>query len=219
MGADVGVYETLGMIDIELYGGKRGFIEHLRARGLYAISVHRQMGEIDWAAVTRLAFVCKGNICRSPYAAARARSLGVPAVSFGLDAVNGTPADPAASRNALVRGVDLSKHRSTRVESSASFADGDLVVVFELGQITEVRRRGGERIPLCLLGVWTKPLCPYIQDPYGRSDRYFQRCYSLIDANVSELVRRMVRGGSSVDPAGRFGSSEPTKESCNRKLP
>ena len=28
MGADVGVYETLGMIDIELYGGKRGFIEH-----------------------------------------------------------------------------------------------------------------------------------------------------------------------------------------------
>lgn len=180
------------MLDIELYGGKRGFLEHARARVLYGLGIYGNVCDIDWAAVGRLAFVCKGNICRSPYASARARSLGVPAVSFGLEATDGTPADPVALRSALLRGVDLSAHRSARAESS-SFANDDLIIVFEPGHLAEIWRRSRRERPASLLGVWARPVRPHIQDPYGRSDRYFQQCFSVIDANVAALVRYMMR--------------------------
>lgn len=196
------------VIDIELFGGKRGFLEHARTRALYALGAYRKTCDINWAAVRRLAFVCTGNICRSPYASARARSLGVAAASFGLRAANGAPADPEASRNALLRGVDLSAHRSTRAESS-TFADGDLIIVFEPGHLAEVRQRTGNRMPASLLGVWAHPMWPHIQDPYGRSDKYFQRCFSVIDANVAALASHMMRHTfSEQDESRRSGAIE-----------
>jgi protein-tyrosine phosphatase len=180
------------MLDFELYGGKKGFLEHTGARVLYALGIYRKICNIDWTAVDRLVFVCTGNICRSPYASAKARSLGVPAVSFGLEAADGAPADPVASRIALQRGLDLSGHRSARAESS-SFANGDLIIVFEPRHLAEMWRRSGRETPVGLLGVWARPVRPHIQDPYGRSDRYFQQCFSVIDANIAELVARISR--------------------------
>jgi protein-tyrosine phosphatase len=184
------------MVDVELYGGRRGYLEHVRTRALYALGAYRSARDIEWAAVTRLVFVCKGNICRSPYASARARLLGVPATSFGLDAAEGAPADPAAWRSARSRAVDLSAHRSARLES-CGITDDDLLVVFEPSQLAEIRRRRSDRMPrVTLLGIWAQPIRPHIEDPYGRSDRYFQRCFSIIDASVAELIRRMA-GGSA----------------------
>lgn len=183
------------MVDMELYGGRRGFFEHVRARTLYALGSYRSVLEIEWATVGRLAFVCKGNICRSPYACARAQALGVRAVSFGLDAAGGAPADAAALQNALLRGVDLSAHRSTRMTPSR-LAAHDLVIVFEPRQITEVQRRIRDRTPTGLLGVWSRPVRPHIQDPYGMSGRYFQQCFSVIDANIAALVEYMARAGA-----------------------
>jgi protein-tyrosine phosphatase len=180
------------MVDVELYGGRSAFLQHVRTRTLYALGAYRSVRDIGWAAVERLAFVCKGNICRSPYACARARSLGVHAVSFGLDAADGSPADPAARQNALLRGMDLSGHRSTRLES-ARLTERDLVIVFEPKQITEVRRRVGDSTPANLLGLCSRPVRPHIQDPYGMSDRYFQQCFSVIDANIAALVGDMAR--------------------------
>jgi protein-tyrosine phosphatase len=164
---------------------------------LYALGAYRSARDIEWAAVARLVFVCKGNICRSPYASARARLLGVPSASFGLDAKEGAPADPTARRTARSRAVDLSAHRSARRES-CRITDDDLFVVFEPSQLAEIRRRRADRMPrVTLLGIWTQPIRPHIQDPYGRSDRYFQRCFSIIDANIAELVRRMAGGSAS----------------------
>jgi protein-tyrosine phosphatase len=184
------------MIDVELYGGGRGYREHVRTRALYALGAYRSARDIEWAAVTRLVFVCKGNICRSPYASAKARLLGVPSASFGLEAAEGAPADPAASRTAHSRAVDLSAHRSARRES-CRITDDDLLVVFEPSQLAEIRRWRADRMPRAtLLGIWAQPIRPHIQDPYGRSDRYFERCFSIIDANIAELVRRMARGSA-----------------------
>jgi protein-tyrosine phosphatase len=183
------------MLDIELYGGKRGFIEHARARALYALGLYPNVRDINWAAIGGLAFVCMGNICRSPYASARARSLGVRTVSFGLEAADGAPADPAAAQNALGRGLDLSAHRSARAEAS-SFASDDLIIVFEPGQLARICRRTGRRTHISLLGAWSHPVRPHIQDPYGRSDRYFQECFSVIDTGVATLVGLMARHGA-----------------------
>lgn len=198
------------MLDLDLYGGKRGFLEHTRSRVLYAMGTYRNLREINWAGVRRLVFVCTGNICRSPYASARARSLGVPAVSLGLEATDGAPADCAAYRNALLRGVDLSAHRSARAEAS-SFATDDLIILFEPRHLVAICRRGGTKAPTSLLGIWEPPVRPHIQDPYGRSDRYFQQCFSVIDANVAALVRCMgARAPERADESARLGS-----DNCN----
>ncbi len=190
------------MIDAELYGGKRGYLEHVRARTLYALGAYRGAREIEWAAVKRLVFACKGNICRSPYASARARLLGVQAASFGLDAVDGAPADPTALRNARSRAIDLSTHRSARRES-CRITDDDLIVVFEPRQFAEIWLRSVDRTArVTLLGIWARPIRPHIQDPYGRSDRYFQQCFSIIDASVAELAIRM---GKGIAPRKNFG--------------
>jgi protein-tyrosine phosphatase len=191
------------MLDIELYGGNRGILQHLRARAMYALGAYGTVRGIEWPSVRRLVFVCLGNICRSPYASVRAQSRGVSATSFGLDAAEGAPADPAASRNALLRGIDLSEHRSQRLASTRLTA-GDLIIVFEPAQLAEVRRRFGVRTPAKLLGIWSRPSRPHIQDPYGLSDRYFQRCFSVIDDNVAKLAEYMARSGA---PAA---SREPT---------
>lgn len=192
------------MIDIELYGGKRGILEHIRARMLYTLGAYGNVRDIEWSLVRRLVFVCRGNICRSPYASRRAQLLGLTAVSFGLDATEGAPANPAAAKNALTRGIDLSTHRSAKMEPTR-LADGDCLIVFEPTQLAEVRRSLGYRSLATLLGVWSRPSRPHIQDPYGRSDRYFQQCFSVIDANIAKLAERMMSSGA---PASRQGARE-----------
>ncbi len=177
------------MVSFEQYGGKRGYLEHVQSRLLYSFGAYHRAQRIDWATVHRLMFVCKGNICRSPYAAERCRSLGVDAVSCGLEATEGTAADPAAVRNAGRRNVDLSQHRSS-VYDSRALLETDLVIVFEPRQFVDARRRIGNRaVSVTLLGIWSKPICPYIHDPYGRNDDFFQRCYAAIDAYLLEIIR------------------------------
>jgi protein-tyrosine phosphatase len=187
------------MIDTERYGGRRAYLHHLAARALSLAGTYRSLTEIDWRAVDRLVFVCKGNICRSPYGAARARLLGVDAVSFGLEAIDGALADPDASRNARQRVLDLSAHRSLRLDE-AHLLSGDLLLVFEPRQLRAVRERCGARPALTLAGLWARPSRPYVSDPYGRSDLYFQECFAVIDASVAALVARMkvAKNGSPV---------------------
>lgn len=179
------------MVSFEQYGGKRGFLAQVQSRLLYSIGAYRQAERIDWTTIYRLVFVCKGNICRSPYAAERARILGAPAVSCGLEASEGAAADPAAVRNAERRNVDLSSHRS-RTYDSCRLQESDLVVVFEPRQLVDARRRIENRtVSVTLLGIWSRPAAPYIHDPYGRSDEFFQRSYAAIDTQVLAIVRRL----------------------------
>ena len=209
------------MVDVELYGGKRAYLAHLRERALYAFGAYRSARSIKWTAVARLVFVCQGNICRSPYASARARALGMTAVSFGLDATENSDADPAASRNAIGRGIDLSAHRSARLQPSL-IMQRDLIVVFEPRQMRDVMRHNIAGLAgVTLLGIWSPPILPYIQDPYGRSDRYFQQCFSRIDACVHEIMRRLVLDEWLARTAGMSGApcassrpaSSPTEHS------
>lgn len=185
--------ERADVIDFELYGGRRAFLVDLQARVAHGLGRYGKLDDVEWGSIRRLVFVCKGNICRSAYAAERARVLGVRAASFGLEASDGAPPDPAAAHNANLRGVDLSGHSSVRLQPSLINRD-DLVLVFEPGQLAAVRERCGDRThPLSLLGIWTRPTKPHIHDPYGHSDRYFQQCFTIIDANIAALARRVPR--------------------------
>lgn len=192
---DVWELETVSMFDSEMYGGKRGVLAHVRALILYTLGAYGDVDDVDWPSVSRLVFVCLGNICRSPYAEAKAQSMGLASVSLGLHAENGTSADPAAMKNALVRGIDLSTHRAVRMDP-ASLSDGDLVIVFESWQVSEVRRRVGGQVRVKLLGIWSTPKRPHIHDPYGLGDAYFQQCFSIIDTGLVQLAAHMRRGAA-----------------------
>ena len=195
------------MVDVEVFGGRRGYIGHLYARALYALGSYRSTDNISWDAISRLVFVCHGNICRSPYACARARELGVNSISFGLAAADGALADESASRNALLRGVDLSTHRSVRLRAPL-LNHGDLVVVFEPRQLAKVFRESVVDLAgITLMGIWDRPVYPHIQDPFGRSDRYFQRCFSAIDRNIDVLATRIAAYEAPAIDSGAFGGA------------
>jgi protein-tyrosine phosphatase len=138
--------------------------------------------------VERFVFVCQGNICRSPYAAARARAVGLPSISYGLDVQREIPANTQARAEALKHGVDLSSHRSRAFDSGRS-SRGDLLVSMEPTHLIQLTtQHAGEPRQVTLLGLWTKPPRPHIQDPFGRSPEYFNRCFHTIDAGVATLA-------------------------------
>ena len=67
------------------YGSKQGLLYCCLSKILFHLGYFNSLKKIDWTSVERLIFVCKGNICRSAYAEALARSAGVESLSFGLD--------------------------------------------------------------------------------------------------------------------------------------
>lgn len=183
------------MIDLELYGGRRSFVMHVAARAMAFAGIFATLAEVDWSSVRRLVFVCKGNICRSPYAMMRARQLGLNAISSGLDAIDNAVAHPDAIRNAAFRRIDLSAHRSRQLRAS-ELREDDLVVLFEPWHLSRFLEgmTENERHNATLLGLWAAPRWPYIADPYGKSDRYFQQCFKTIDSSIRAIAPRLRRG-------------------------
>jgi protein-tyrosine phosphatase len=169
------------------YGRKIGLVRHCRDLARYRLGAFRSLSRVDWRYVNRFVFVCKGNICRSPYAEARARAMGLPCSSFGLEAVAGAPPNPSAVLAALARGLDISAHRARPV-AMFPLAAGDLLAVMEYWHARVLRSRvippGAQ---MTLLGLWCEPPRPHIEDPFGLSDKYIETCFELIDNAVTSI--------------------------------
>ena len=101
---------SYGSYLISRFGGKRGLVTHMRAWAMFNTGWWQRCRNVEWQEVSRLVFVCKGNICRSPYGAVRARDAGLTATSFGIEAQASAPANLAAIRAARMRGVALETH-------------------------------------------------------------------------------------------------------------
>ena len=172
------------------YGSRRGFVRTCWYRLLYLAGSYRDYRRVDWGSVERLVFVCKGNICRSAYAEAVARSLGVDSISCGLETRNGLPANEHAIDIAAARGFDLRKHRTTPIESLVT-RDTDLLVAMEPWQIEYIDRKYGKKHMCSLLGLWATPANPYIQDPYDASTIYFHNCFTYIENSAHEIARKI----------------------------
>lgn len=88
-------------------------------------------------------FVCSGNTCRSPLAAALAAALWQgrpPCASAGLDAAPGCPATAESCDQAQQRGLDLSRHRSRPLDTAV--LDGaDWVLLMTPEQLVRFRSR------------------------------------------------------------------------------
>lgn len=176
----------------EIFGGRRPFALHLWHSLAFAAGRYRCYQDVDLQAVEKVIFVCSGNICRSAFAAHLARRLGVPTESAGLNTTTGLSADPQAQRVSASRGIDMSNHRTTSIHD-LTLRRTDLVLVMEPGQLQELR----EKVPGCpaqigLLGLWSDPPMPYLQDPYGRCDAYFNNCFDRIEVGVKRLSGQLV---------------------------
>jgi protein-tyrosine-phosphatase/peptidoglycan/xylan/chitin deacetylase (PgdA/CDA1 family) len=172
------------------YAGKRQFLKHYYYKFLYRF-FDKSLESIDWDAVTRLVFICKGNICRSPYAEAYAKKIGVTAISAGLDTTRGKSANQSAIRVAFHRNIDMHAH-IVKESDDISFQNGDLLVCMEPEHVHMLKHNELEdSIQTTLLGIWGDKFHPYIADPYGRSDEYYNYCFSVIESCVDGILGRL----------------------------
>ena len=169
------------------YGSRRGLVRTLWHQLLYITGRYRNYRNIDWNTVERLVFVCKGNICRSAFAEYVARKHGIQAISLGLDTIENAPANIDAQKAAKELGYDLSQHKTTPV-MYVILKKTDLLVAMEPWQADFLTKHLCRNHQCTLLGLWNQPALPHIQDPYGASSLYFERCFTLIQQGVRELV-------------------------------
>jgi protein-tyrosine-phosphatase len=143
-------------------------------------------------------FLCHGNACRSPFAAAvfardaRARiATPIKVESAGLVAP-GRPSPSAAIAAAARRDIDLSRHRSRLVTTRAIRA-AQLIVVMSADQARFVRRAGRSEIPTLILGdLDPDPVNERtIVDPMGCPDEIFDESYDRIERCIAVLIELM----------------------------
>ena len=174
-----------------VYGGKKAYLISNLIRVMDALFLlPRPLTHVQLSKVRRLVFACKGNICRSPYGAMRAKKLGMLTASFGLDATTGKPANPSAIRVGASRGLNLEHHQATHLHDFC-FEDGDLVLVFEPNQLSKLRIPGvlPKGVAADPIGRWCRPKFPYLHDPYGLDDAYFNVCFERIDIALEYFLQ------------------------------
>lgn len=158
------------------------------------------------AALMRIAFVCLGNICRSPMAERVARRLieqaglsaSVSVESFGTAGYHvGEPADPQAD-SALARGGWPSGgHRARRI-NRADLLGLDLVLCADRSNLADVTALAGgpdpERLRLLRSFDPASPPGADVPDPWGLDDAGFDRCLALIEDACRGLVDGLAGG-------------------------
>lgn len=176
------------------YGSKHGVLGYYKARAAMALGIYRRYRNIDFSAVRRLVFVCKGNICRSAfahsyYANGYARELGVTCISAGIDTRVGDGANERVSALALTRSLDMSAHRTSRLDQQ-QFGAGDLLIGMEPWHLAPMLA-AANGAQVTLLGLWHQPYRPYLHDPFNTCPEYLETCIDYIEQCVQQIVRRL----------------------------
>lgn len=135
-------------------------------------------------------FVCKGNICRSPFAEHYARSRLTSQKTYssaGYFPHDNRPSPPAAIEAAQTWNIDLSPHRSQRLDSRM-VKQADLIFVFDEENLSTVLQLS----PSAILKTWRlgqlknrEPL--EIPDPFGGNAEDFRKNYHHITRCLDSL--------------------------------
>lgn len=151
--------------------------------------------------VASVVFLCKGNICRSPFAGLLSARLLAEAGSAttvrsaGLKASQAPVPPPDAVRTATAYGLSLEGHCPVDV-SVEDLRRADVIVVMEVAQAAEVVRRAPDVASrVQLLPLYDPAAARYdafervnLVDPFQKGADAFASCYARIDRCVRALV-------------------------------
>lgn len=159
-------------------------------------------------AAKSILFVCKGNICRSPFAADYARRILPACISVASAGYYPEPSRRCPGEAVTVAsrfGVDLSDHRSTVVDRAMidnAIEAAGLIFVFDdenherlIRDFPQVHDRMFFTGSLCGESEFVIP------DPWGGDTVTFERCYTTISRCLDNLVAILSPGGDSRPPA------------------
>lgn len=153
--------------------------------------------------MTRVLFVCLGNICRSPSAQAvfeaRLKERGLQQ-QFVVDSAGtggyheGEPPDRRASAAARKRGYDLSSQRARAVRDS-DFNEFDLVLAMDNSNLQNLLARAPvtahDKIRLFM--SYAPGLAQEVPDPYFGGDDGFEQVLDMLEAAADALLDQQVR--------------------------
>lgn len=154
--------------------------------------------------MTRVLFVCLGNICRSPLVEQVARErlaaakLDVRVASCGTGGWHaGEGADARMLAAARVAGHDLSRHRARQLRER-DFADFDLLLAMDRDNLRELRALAptpaqAEQVALFLDWSGVAPPVEF-PDPWYGDAAGFASAVKLAERAVEGLVERLRRG-------------------------
>ena len=141
------------------------------------------------ARASTVMFVCKGNVCRSPFAEQIARRDGrfARVTSAGYFPAEGRQAPGFAREVAREHGASLEDHRSRRLTAS-DVREADLILVFDSENLDRVVRDFPQaRGKTHLLGAFSASDPLIIEDPWSRERDTFRRVYAQIVRGIARL--------------------------------
>ncbi|MCS7173076.1 MAG: ATP-grasp domain-containing protein [Armatimonadetes bacterium] len=164
-------------------------------RGVVAGHARRELRR-----ASRVLFVCRGNICRSPFAERYAARVFPPSVqvrSAGTRAQPGACSPPEAEAAALRFGVDLRTHRATRLTAEL-VREADVVFAFDAAEAERIRQEHPRLAhKVFLLGLLADGA--EIRDPYGAAEPEYQAVYERI-ARAVEAAARVAASARAPQP-------------------
>jgi low molecular weight protein-tyrosine phosphatase len=150
--------------------------------------------------MTRILFVCMGNICRSPMVETVARvelaraGIAAEVASAGTENYHvGEGADPRAIEMAEAHGYPLAQHRARQVRA-ADFDDFDFVLAMDrvnLHALERHRPRADARAAALFLAHVGFDEIDEVPDPYYGGRRDFERVLDLARRGSALLIERL----------------------------
>jgi len=144
--------------------------------------------------IRSILFVCKGNICRSPFAASylgaklKNRDFPIEVLSAGLETTPGKKANPVASTVALQNHISLEAHVTTPVTDDL-IRRADLIIVMEfMHRVDLLKQFPAAKRKVFRLGDFHQGLAKEIWDPYGGTHADFEFCFRMIRRCCDNLM-------------------------------
>jgi len=151
----------------------------------------------------KVLFVCDGNICRSPLAAAylrdraiRHRLNGIDVDSVGLLGIDGAPAAPFSIKVGASAGLDLTTHRSRGI-TPADVQSADLLLAMTNKHLDTLARRFPQGVPSrLLLRAFEQGAKPHadaleLDDPVNGPIEGYREAFAIMRTCVDHLIAHL----------------------------